>query len=150
MLRQLGLRSAMFVPLRARDGTFGAMAFATAESGRTFDAGDFALAENLADRAALALDNAGLYTRLAKTEAELRRSAEELEAISGRDQRDHGPGSLRHGSCTRTRRRRNGWASPRSRRCSTPHRENILERFELYDEDRNPLDVDRAARGRSR
>ena len=81
LVRELGLRSAIFVPLRARGRTLGAMAFATARSGRVFDADDFALAESLADRAALALDNAQLYTHLRQAEAELRESADEVEAV---------------------------------------------------------------------
>jgi PAS domain S-box-containing protein len=81
LVRRLGLRSAIFVPLRARDRTLGAMAFATAESGRKFGTDDLELAEALADRAALAFDNARLYTQVRETEANLRESAEELEIV---------------------------------------------------------------------
>jgi len=58
--RQLQLRSVMIVPLAARDRTLGAITFA-AESGRRYTPLDLALAEELARRAALALDNALLY-----------------------------------------------------------------------------------------
>jgi PAS domain S-box-containing protein len=61
MLRELGLRSLMTVPLRARGRTFGAMAFVSAGGGRRFDRDHVALAENLATRAALAADNARLF-----------------------------------------------------------------------------------------
>jgi PAS domain S-box-containing protein len=61
MLRQLGLRSLMTVPLRARGRTFGAMAFVSAGGGRRFDRDHVALAESLATRAALAADNARLF-----------------------------------------------------------------------------------------
>jgi serine phosphatase RsbU (regulator of sigma subunit) len=61
LLRDLGLRSLMTVPLRARGRTFGAMAFVTAGGGRRLDRDHVALAENLATRAALAADNARLF-----------------------------------------------------------------------------------------
>jgi PAS domain S-box-containing protein len=61
LIRQLGLRSFMSVPLRARDRTFGAVTFVAAESGRVFDEVDLGIAEELARRAAAAVDNAELY-----------------------------------------------------------------------------------------
>jgi serine phosphatase RsbU (regulator of sigma subunit)/anti-sigma regulatory factor (Ser/Thr protein kinase) len=51
----------MVVPLSARGRTLGAMTLATDGSGREFDADDLALAEELARRCALAVDNARLY-----------------------------------------------------------------------------------------
>src|SRR3954454_21892099 len=51
----------MVVPLTARGRTLGALTLATDGSGRTFDADDLALAEELARRCALAGDNARLY-----------------------------------------------------------------------------------------
>jgi PAS domain S-box-containing protein len=61
VLEEIGLESAMIVPLTARGETFGAISFVSSESGRHFGADDFALAQDLANRAALALDNARLY-----------------------------------------------------------------------------------------
>ena len=61
ILRELRLRSAMTVPLIARDRTIGAITFVHAESGRTYGERDVALAEELAHRAALAIDNARLF-----------------------------------------------------------------------------------------
>ncbi len=61
LLRTLGLRSAMLVPLTARGRVLGLMVFIAAESGRIYTPGDLRLAEELAHRAALALDNARLY-----------------------------------------------------------------------------------------
>jgi PAS domain S-box-containing protein len=61
VLRGLGYRSAMVVPLTVRGRTLGALSFATAESGRTYGSDDLALGEELARRAAVALDNARLY-----------------------------------------------------------------------------------------
>jgi PAS domain S-box-containing protein len=61
ILREVGMRSAMIVPLNARGRTVGAVSFISAESGRGYTARDLALAETLAHRAALAIDNARLY-----------------------------------------------------------------------------------------
>lgn len=72
LLRSLGLRSAMIVPLRARGETLGAISFVAAESGRRFDRDDLAFAEELARRAALAIANA-------RTHAERSRVAEILQ-----------------------------------------------------------------------
>jgi PAS domain S-box-containing protein len=57
----LGLRSSMIVPLVARGRALGAVTFATAESGRVFGEDDLELAQELARRAALAIDNSRLY-----------------------------------------------------------------------------------------
>jgi PAS domain S-box-containing protein len=59
--RELGLRSAMILPLTARERTLGALTLVNAESRRRFTHDDFSLAEQLANRAALAVDNARLY-----------------------------------------------------------------------------------------
>lgn len=61
LLRELGLKSTLCVPLIARERTLGAITFATAESGRVYDSSALALAEDLAQRAASAVDNARLY-----------------------------------------------------------------------------------------
>jgi PAS domain S-box-containing protein len=61
LLRQIGIRSVMSVPLTARGRTLGAMTFVSAESGREHDESDLALAEELARRAGLAVDNARLF-----------------------------------------------------------------------------------------
>jgi PAS domain S-box-containing protein len=70
MLGELGIRSAMIVPLEARGRALGAITFAFAESGRTFGPEDLELAQELARRAATAIDNARLYeerSHIAKT-----------------------------------------------------------------------------------
>jgi serine phosphatase RsbU (regulator of sigma subunit)/PAS domain-containing protein len=61
IIRSVGLRSAMVVPMRLRDEVLGAVSFVSAESGRRFDEQDLALAEDLALRAAAAVENARLY-----------------------------------------------------------------------------------------
>lgn len=73
LIMQLGATSAIAVPLTARDTVFGVITLVSGESGRIYDEDDLALAEELANRAALAVENSRLY-----------RSAE--EAIHIRDQ----------------------------------------------------------------
>jgi PAS domain S-box-containing protein len=63
LARELGLVSAMIVPLRARGRALGALTLVSSESGQLFDEDDLALAEDLARRAALAIDNALLFRR---------------------------------------------------------------------------------------
>jgi serine phosphatase RsbU (regulator of sigma subunit)/PAS domain-containing protein len=62
MVRRLGLRSVIVAALKARGGTFGTLTLANAESGRLFEDADVQLAEQLAARAGMAIDNARLYT----------------------------------------------------------------------------------------
>jgi PAS domain S-box-containing protein len=61
ILRGLNLKSTMVVPLSARGRTLGAISLVTSESARRYDRADLALAEELARRAAVAIDNAGLF-----------------------------------------------------------------------------------------
>jgi PAS domain S-box-containing protein len=60
-LRGLGMRSLLLAPLIARGRVLGGLLLATAESERVYGAADLTLAEDLAARAALAIDNARLY-----------------------------------------------------------------------------------------
>jgi PAS domain S-box-containing protein len=60
-LAELGIVSWMCVPLTARGRTIGAISLLAAESGRRFEENDLKLAQELAGRAALAVDNARLY-----------------------------------------------------------------------------------------
>jgi PAS domain S-box-containing protein len=73
-LRELGLVSAMAVPLKARGRTLGAMTLAAAESKRTFTPDDLAVAEDLGRRAGLAVENAMLYDREHQAVVTLQRS----------------------------------------------------------------------------
>jgi PAS domain S-box-containing protein len=72
ILRALGMKSLMVVPLTARGFSFGAMSFVAAESGRRFTEADLVLAQSLAERAAYAVENSRLYAESirARTQAE--------------------------------------------------------------------------------
>jgi PAS domain S-box-containing protein len=92
-LRTFGFTSYISAPLVARTRTLGAMTFAMAESGRHFGESELLLAQQLADRAALAIDNARLFAEveearrdleqrvLART-AQLEEANRELESFS--------------------------------------------------------------------
>ncbi|MCL4287041.1 MAG: SpoIIE family protein phosphatase [Thermoleophilia bacterium] len=67
-LRSLGIRSFMVVALQSRGRRIGAMTLVRAWSGRRFDDDDVAFGRALADRFALTLDNAGLFSDLESVE----------------------------------------------------------------------------------
>lgn len=72
--RRLRLRSAVVVPLRARGETIGLLSAVTSEeSGRRYGPGELTLVRQVADRAALAIDNARLYERQRSIASELQR-----------------------------------------------------------------------------
>jgi serine phosphatase RsbU (regulator of sigma subunit) len=85
LLREIGLRSALVVPLRTATRTFGAMTLVNSESGRRFTEDDLGFAEQLADRAAIAVENARLYQARSRTAATLQRSLlpDSVPQISG-------------------------------------------------------------------
>jgi PAS domain S-box-containing protein len=60
-LHALGVRSMMAVPLQARGHVLGAVIFLASAGGRHYEPADLTLAQELADRAALAVENARLY-----------------------------------------------------------------------------------------
>ncbi|MFP4337121.1 MAG: ATP-binding protein [Halothece sp.] len=61
LLECLNCRSYICVPLAMGEEIFGTILFATSESGRCYTQADLTLAEDLAQRAALAIENARLY-----------------------------------------------------------------------------------------
>jgi serine phosphatase RsbU (regulator of sigma subunit)/PAS domain-containing protein len=71
---ELGLRSALTVPLRARGRVLGALTLVAAESDRVFDERDLSFAEDIATHAALAVANARLYTEQQEIAETLQRS----------------------------------------------------------------------------
>jgi signal transduction histidine kinase len=64
IMRELGLRSAMIVPLAARGRTMGALTMITAESPRRYGEADLELAMELGRRAGMAVDNARLFAEM--------------------------------------------------------------------------------------
>jgi two-component system sensor histidine kinase VicK len=77
LMRELRLRSFMCVPVITGDSVAAAVTFAAAESGRRFTNDDLRLAEELARRAAVAIENARLYSEV----EERAQAARVLEAV---------------------------------------------------------------------
>ncbi|MBX6386688.1 MAG: SpoIIE family protein phosphatase, partial [Microbispora sp.] len=73
-IHEFGMHSIMMVPLRARGVTLGLAGFARYRSPEPFGEDDLALAEELASRAAVCVDNARRYTREHATALALQRS----------------------------------------------------------------------------
>lgn len=81
ILRTLGFKSEMVVPLVARGRSLGTITFVMGESGRIYGPADLALAEELARRAAMAVENARLYQE-ARTSVQAR---DELLSVVSHD-----------------------------------------------------------------
>ncbi len=63
VLRELGLKSFLTVPLAARGRTIGALTFSSTSARRDYTEADIDYAREIAGRAALAIENARLYAR---------------------------------------------------------------------------------------
>jgi PAS domain S-box-containing protein len=74
LILAVGMRSVIAVPLTARGRVLGALALVTAESGRRYGDGDLVIAQDVARRAGLSLDNARLYQERSQVAETLRRS----------------------------------------------------------------------------
>lgn len=61
LIQEVGLSSAMVVPINTRTGTIGAITLVSLKTRRRFEQADLTHAEELARRAGLAVDNAQLY-----------------------------------------------------------------------------------------
>ena len=92
--------TAMIVPLKARGTIRGAVVFATLSPGREYGRQDLVLAEDLARRAALAIDNARLHENLSSVARSLQQGLlpQRLPSLEGMDlaarYRPAGDGSL--------------------------------------------------------
>ncbi|MBX9682146.1 MAG: PAS domain-containing protein [Gemmataceae bacterium] len=82
--RELGLRSYMGVPLAVRGKVLGVITFVAAESGRRYQNSDLLVAEDLAHRAAVAIDNARLYQEVREAD----RRKDEFLAVLGHELRN--------------------------------------------------------------
>lgn len=76
VIRALGMSSALVVPLTGRSGTFGAITLLYADSGRRYVPEDMSFVEDLARRAALALETAETFREQSGRLADVRRVAD--------------------------------------------------------------------------
>jgi PAS domain S-box-containing protein len=136
LLRKLNLRSYMVVPMVTRGRTLGAISFVAAESGRRYREADLRLAEELARRAALAVDNARLYE-------EAQSSRNQLEAIlhgvaEGITAQDPS-GRIIHANETAARL----VGFPSARDLVEAPLDELMARFEIMDEEGRPSSADK-------
>ena len=89
--RELHLRSALTVPLVARGKVLGVITWVSAESERLYTVDDLALAEDLAKRAAIAMDNAELHSETLAAAVQLQNAVlpDALPAVAGWDVASH-------------------------------------------------------------
>jgi PAS domain S-box-containing protein len=150
LLIGLELRSYMVVPLVTRGRTLGAISFILAESGRRYGEADLQLAEELARRAAYAVDNARLYEEAQKEIAERRSAQEELRA--SRDQLEAVLRGVAEGITAQdptgkviyandAAARLTGFSS--AREVTTPSSDDLIAGYEILDEEGNPFPLDR-------
>lgn len=85
LLRAVEMRSAAIVPIRLGKRILGAMTLVGAESGRVLDRADLELAEQIASRAAVAIENSRLYSERSTIARTLQTSLlpERLPEIAG-------------------------------------------------------------------
>jgi PAS domain S-box-containing protein len=135
-LRALGVISAIVVPLRARGRALGSLTLlTTTHSGRRYADEELEFAKVLAGRAALALDNAGLFSELETIEAQLTAALSTLaEAVTVQ----HSGGALIYANAAAARML--GFDSPQELLAAPV--EDVLARFEATHEDGSPLRIE--------
>lgn len=84
LIEAIGIRSHIAVPLTARGVVIGVISLGITESARRYDADDLTLAQELARRAAIAIDNARLYGAAQQELAERRRAEAALRLSESR------------------------------------------------------------------
>ena len=82
ILRSLGPLSSIVVPIRREGRSLGAISLLSAESGRTFGAADLRVAQELADRVSVAIQNALLYRKAEDQRVEAEESAAQLRRVN--------------------------------------------------------------------
>nr|WP_239470792.1 ATP-binding protein [Archangium violaceum] len=79
LVRELGTRTVMAVPLAVRGKMIGVLTLSSAIPGLVYGPADIVFVSELGRRAAIALENARLYADVQRGKAELRRANDELE-----------------------------------------------------------------------
>ncbi|HKV13009.1 MAG TPA: PAS domain-containing protein [Thermoanaerobaculia bacterium] len=81
LIRKIGPKSSILLPLVARGRVLGSVAFSVLSGDRRYGPDDLVLAEELGYRAALALDNARLYSQAQESARRLTENAALLDAL---------------------------------------------------------------------
>ncbi len=82
IIDEIGLSSALVVPLIARGHVLGSLTLVWAESKKHYDNDDLAVAEELGRRAGIAVDNARLYGEANREVEERKRAEEEVRTLN--------------------------------------------------------------------
>jgi PAS domain S-box-containing protein len=82
LMEEIGPRSQIVVPLRARGRVLGALSLTMADSGRRYEEADLDLARDLGLRAGLAVDNARLYEEAQALAAAEQHRAAQLDSLA--------------------------------------------------------------------
>jgi GAF domain-containing protein len=85
LMQALNLSSGLSCALKVGDRTFGVISWVAGEGGRRFSEDDLAFGEDLAQRAAIAIDNAQLHSQVRTAALELQRAVlpDELPSVAG-------------------------------------------------------------------
>lgn len=85
LIRLLDLKSALSCPLKVQDRVVGVITWVSGEGGRRFTLDDLAFGEDLAQRAAVAIDNAKLHSQVRDVALQLQRAVlpERLPEVPG-------------------------------------------------------------------
>jgi PAS domain S-box-containing protein len=142
MLRSLDLQATMYVPLPARGRTLGVLSCSMAGSRRGFTAEDQRFAEALGSRIGLALDNAGLSQTVSGLEKRLEATLANLAAAVVAQDPD-GRMVLANAAAADLL----GAASVEA--LFALPRERLLARFDIYDEDGQPVTLAQLPTGRA-
>jgi PAS domain S-box-containing protein len=136
LLREVGFVSALILPLRVRGTVIGDLALASARSGRHYDEDDLRAAQDLADRCALALDNARLHTAARQSGAELQAILDGMaDAVTAQSPE----GKLAYANDAAVRLL--GYDSPEQLLSAPP--QEIRGRFEMRDDAGEPIEYAR-------
>jgi PAS domain S-box-containing protein len=81
VLQALRMQSVLIVPISVNQAVYGALTLVSAESGHTFDASDMDVAMTVAERAAIALQNARMFGEAERTSQRLRFTAKASQML---------------------------------------------------------------------
>ncbi len=81
-LRRIEMKSVMVAPMSARGRTLGAITFVSSDPEKRFGEHDLEIAEELASRAAMAVERAELYRKTREARSKVARRAEQQKAVA--------------------------------------------------------------------
>lgn len=141
VLQELNPKSFIIVPFVARERTIGCMSLVSSESGRSYGPADLSLAEEVARRSALAIDNARLYQEAQKAV----RLRDQFLSVASHELRTPVTALQGYAELVQRRASREGRLNPRDSRALNVIREQAVRLNQLID---LLLDLSRIQTGR--